>query len=164
MDDPFVVRGGEAVGDLHGVVERLAHRQASFAQSVAKRGAFEQLGDDERRAVVRSKVEDDQQVGMIERAGGARLLLEARQVVAVLRHRRGEDLERHLAPDARVARAIDLAHAAGAERAGDLVGSEAGADCERHQPILTASIDTDPPSIPSAGNVTGSPARDAPRT
>ena len=92
--------------------------------------AVEKLGDDERRAIVRAEIEDDQQIGMIERAGGARLLLEALQMIAILRQRRGQHLDRHLPPDARVARAVDLAHATGAERAGDLVGAEAGADGE----------------------------------
>ena len=46
--------------------------------------------------------------------------------------RRGEDLDRHLAVEPRVARAVDLAHAAGTEGRDDLVGSEALAGGEAH--------------------------------
>ena len=38
----------------------------------------------------------------------------------------GQDLDRDVAVEARVARAVDLAHAAGAEGGEDLVGAEAG--------------------------------------
>ena len=40
--------------------------------------------------------------------------------------RGGEDLDRDVAPEARVATAIDLAHAAGADGRDDLVRTEAG--------------------------------------
>ena len=39
----------------------------------------------------------------------------------------GQELQRHVATEPRVAGAVDLAHAAGAQQAGDLVGAEAGA-------------------------------------
>jgi len=45
----------------------------------------------------------------------------------------GQHLERHLAAQAQVLRAIHLAHAAGAERRDDLVGAQAGAGGEWHR-------------------------------
>ena len=44
-----------------------------------------------------------------------------------------QDLDRDLAPEPRVARAVHLAHAAGAERRDDLVGAEARAGGVRAQ-------------------------------
>ena len=52
---------------------------------------------------------------MIERGGGARLLLETPQAVRVGGKRCRQNLDGDVAVQARVARAIDLAHAAGAE-------------------------------------------------
>ena len=42
----------------------------------------------------------------------------------------GQHLHRHLAPEPRVRRPIDFAHAARAQRSSDLVGTELSACCE----------------------------------
>ena len=52
MDDALVVRGRQAAGDLYGVLDGLPDRQRAGCQPVAERLAFEQLRDDERRAVL----------------------------------------------------------------------------------------------------------------
>ena len=94
------------------------------ADALAQRLALEQLRDDVRRAVSRADVEDREDVRMVERRGGARLLLEAAQPIGIGRERGGQDLDRDLASEPRVARAVDLAHAAGAERREDLVRTQ----------------------------------------
>ena len=58
--------------------------------------------------------------------------LEAGATLGVARERSGERLERDVATQAHVARAVDLAHAAGAERLDDLVRAEARAGGEGH--------------------------------
>ena len=58
---------------------------------------------------------------MIERAGGARLVLESAQSVRDPRELVGQHLDRDVAIEPRVARAIDDAHAAGADAADDFV-------------------------------------------
>ena len=70
-------------------------------------------------------------VGMIERRQQARLALEARAPVGIGQPEIRQDLEGDLAAERRVASPIDVAHAAGAEQSGDLVGSEALARRER---------------------------------
>jgi len=45
-----------------------------------------------RRAVVRTEVEDHQEIGMIERAGRARFLLETLQMIAILEIATGRTL------------------------------------------------------------------------
>jgi hypothetical protein len=62
---------------------------------------------------------------MIQHSGGARFLFEASEAVGVFRERSGEHLYCDVAAEARVARAVDLAHAARAEWGDDFVGSEA---------------------------------------
>ena len=64
--------------------------------------------------------------GMAEAGEQFRLALEAGQTVGVVREGLGQRLDRDVAAESRVARAIDLTHAAGAERREDLVGAEAG--------------------------------------
>jgi len=54
-------------------------------------------------------------LGWVQLPGGARFLLEPPQMVGVVRKRSGQDFDGHLAPYPRVAGAIHLAHAPGAE-------------------------------------------------
>ena len=63
-------------------------------------------------------------VGVVEAPGGLRLLLEAAHPVGVRGERRRQDLDRDLALEPLVARAVDLAHPSGADRREDLVGTE----------------------------------------
>ncbi|MNC94504.1 hypothetical protein D3C83_113750 [compost metagenome] len=69
---------------------------------------------------------------MVERGKGARLAFEADDGVAVRRDRRRQDFDRDRAAKAKVAGAIDLAHAAGADRRDDLIGADARARSEGH--------------------------------
>ena len=66
-----------------------------------------------------------------------RLALEAGEPLGVLRHLGGQHLEGHLAPELRVGGAVDLAHAARAERGGDPVVRERLADQGRSPPGLS---------------------------
>ena len=61
---------------------------------------------------------------MIQRRGGARLLLESMEAIGIGRDGRGQDLDGHVTPEPCVARAVHLAHAAGAEGRHDLVRTE----------------------------------------
>ena len=105
----------------------LRARQRASLQTAAERLALEQFRDDVRRARVGADIVDRQDVRVIELPGGARLLLEAMQPARVRRERLGDQLDRDLAPEPWIARAVDLAHAAGAEPADDLIGTDAGA-------------------------------------
>ena len=64
---------------------------------------------------------------MIERREQLRFALEARHAVGVRRERRRQDLQRDVAIQLRVARAIHFAHSPGAEGREDFVGAEARA-------------------------------------
>ena len=64
---------------------------------------------------------------MVQRREDLRFALETRQAIGITGEGIGQDLERDVALQLRVLRAIDLAHPAGADLGGDLVDAEAGA-------------------------------------
>src|SRR5207253_7200621 len=72
-------------------------------------------------------------VRMIERGQHLRLALEACEAIGIERERVWDDLQRDVATELRIARAIHLAHAAGADGREDLVRTETGAGCESHR-------------------------------
>src|SRR5688500_10037600 len=124
------VRRGEALGDLARPVERPAQRRRTTLEPGAQALSVEELRHQVRRAVSRSQVVEDEDVGMIEGARRARLLLEAAQPVGVAGQRCRQHLERYLPAQPTVESAIDLSHPAGAERRDDLIGTETAARSE----------------------------------
>ena len=79
--------------------------------------AFDQFHDqraDRRRHSSRPWICGD--VRMVERREDLRFALEAREPIGIVANDVGQDLDRDVAFQLRVARAIHLAHAAGAER------------------------------------------------
>ena len=83
MDDATLVRGGESPGDLHGEVDGLPLWHGAAPEPAAERLAFEQLRDDVGHAVLTADVVDDQEIGMVERAGGPGLRLESLDALRV---------------------------------------------------------------------------------
>jgi hypothetical protein len=69
-------------------------------------------------------------VRMVQRRERLRFPLKAREALGVLREGVWQDLDRHLAAEARVRRAIHRAHAAFADLGRDFVDAETGAGCE----------------------------------
>ena len=105
-DVPFVCRG-QSLGDLARVVDRTARWERPTEQTASQRFAFEQFGNDVRRAGVPADIEDRHDIGMIQLPGGASLLLETLHPARVGGHGFGDQLDRHVATEARVARAVD---------------------------------------------------------
>ena len=69
-------------------------------------------------------------IRMIQRRQRLRFTLESREPLGVVGEGVGQDLERDVALQPGVGRAIDLAHAPGTERGDDLIKADAGAGCE----------------------------------
>ena len=92
MDDSFVMRGCQALGDLRGVADRLPRRDWPLAKLLAQRLPFEQFFDDVWHAVVLPHVVDDRDVGMVEDPRGAGFLLETPQPIRVRGYGSREDL------------------------------------------------------------------------
>ena len=126
MDNPARVRGGERGRDLRGVFGGLARRHRPLVEPRAQRLPFQQLRYDERRPIMRADVVDGDDAGSVEGGGGARLLLQPRHPIGIAREQRRQDLDRDVAVQPRIARLVDLAHAAGAQQRQDFVGAQAG--------------------------------------
>ena len=121
---PRSLRGRESLRDLRRDLDRAARRQRSVRERLAQRLAVEQLLDHVGNAVGDPGVVDGDDVRVVEHAGGARFGLEALQSLGVRRERGRQHLDRDVAAEARIARAVDLAHGPGTEGAGDLVRAE----------------------------------------
>jgi hypothetical protein len=123
----------EALGGLRRVGEELLERQRACGEELAKRVSFDALHGDPRDAVRRPDVVDRHDVRVVQRGGRAGLFLEALEPFLVRSERGRKDLDRDVAPEPGVPRAIDLSHAARAERREDLVRPEPSTRRDRHE-------------------------------
>ena len=73
---------------------------------------------------------------MVQRGEQLRLAREARQPLGIVGERGGQDLDGDVAIESRVAGAIDLAHAARPEGAGDFIRTDAASRAEGHGDAL----------------------------
>ena len=126
MDDAGGVGFGEALRELVDDIEEPAQREASPVQERPKGRALNPLHRDVRGRPVAPDLVDRQNVGVIERGGGARLELESPEAVRVRGDLGPQHLDRDDAVEARIAGFVNLAHPAGADRGQNLVGTEAG--------------------------------------
>ena len=142
VDDPLLVRGFERLGDLLGDRQRLERSgMAPRAIRSASVGALDQLHHERVDAVRFLEAVNVRDVRMVQRREDLRLALEAREALRIAsRTTSGRTLIATSRFELRVARAIDLAHPAGAERAEDFVRAEASAGLQGHWLRLGASI------------------------
>ncbi len=136
VDDALLVGRLERLGDLTRDRQRLLQGNRPLLQALGERRTLDQLQYERRR--VRSVLEtvDRGDVGMVEGSEDLRFACEAREPVRIEPRQRRENLERDVAVQLGVPRAIDLAHPAGAEQRDDLVVAKPGSSREGH----TASI------------------------
>ncbi len=126
MHDARAVCLGQSVRELGPEVEHFREGQGPGAEPPPQRLALDALHHD----VVRARpvggfadVVDVDDVRVVEGGGGARLPFEPRQQLGI--GARAQDLDGYGAAEPRVARAVDLAHAAGSQAVDDLVGADA---------------------------------------
>ena len=136
MDDPLLVRGGQAGRDLHGQIAGSPWRQRSAREERAQGLAFEQLRHDVRHVAVDVHVEDDDDPGVVEGGGGPGLLREPGQALGIACELRGQDLDGDVTAQPRVESPVNLAHAAGADGRNDFVRPEPGTCGEGHRAII----------------------------
>ena len=79
----------------------------------------------------RADVVHGEDVRVVQRRGRAGFLLESMEAIGVGRECAGQDLDRHVTPEPRIARTVDLAHAACAKCGDDLIRPEASARLQR---------------------------------
>jgi len=112
VNNPLLVRRGETQGDLSGDLDRLTLRQGPRGEPLSQRLPVEQLHDGVHLAVGVTKLVDREDVRVREGRDGFRLALETRERGRIGRNGLGEDLDRHLAAQARVPRPVDFPHPA----------------------------------------------------
>jgi hypothetical protein len=88
--------------------------------------AFEQLGNQEWRALAPADIVDSKNVGMAERGNGPGSLLEAAETVDIGGERCRQNFQRNVAAEAGVAGALHLAHSACPDERDDFVRSKLG--------------------------------------
>jgi hypothetical protein len=115
MHDAGRVRGQQAFRQLRAEVKQVAFRQRAADQLLRQGAAGDVFGDEVSDAVVGVEIIDGGDVGMIEAGESERLVTQAVARGLVGQRLGGEDLDRDLAVEVLVARAEDLAHAAGAD-------------------------------------------------
>src|SRR5207248_4353963 len=98
----------------------------------AERFALQQLAHQEWRPLGSADVVDRQQIGMIEHPRRARLLLESLQALFIAERDGGQNLDRDVASEASVGRAIDGAHTSLADPSGHPVRPEHRVFLEKH--------------------------------
>ena len=130
MNDALLVGGFQRLGDLACNVLGLTERQRTFRQSIGERRSFDELQYKRTRRPRTLKPVDRTDVGVVQRRQQPGLTLEARHAVGVGREPRRQNFDRDLAAKLRVARAIDLAHATGAQQGHNFIGTD----------LLTAEI------------------------
>ena len=133
VDDALLMCRRQASRHLNRVLDGLADGQRPARETLPQCLPIEHLGDDVGRRLVLADVEDREDVRMIERGGRAGFLLESLQAFRIAGHASGQHLDRHVAPEPRISRAIHLAHPAGAKRGQNFIRPEAGAGSEGHQ-------------------------------
>jgi hypothetical protein len=136
------VRGCERVGQLRSDLERLIERHRPLAQPARKRLAVEVFHHQEIGVGFATDIVEDADVRVVECRDRARFLLESASSVrigccAVRQHLDGDG-----SPQSRVVGPVDLAHAALADRRGDLVRPEARARGEGHAILRSVRVAT----------------------
>ena len=115
MDHAVLVGSLERVGDLSSARERLGECERPRDQPVVKRRTFDELQHE--RWTNRRLFEpvDRGDIGVVQRSQDARLASEPCKALGIGSDVLGQDLERDVAVERRVTRAVDLAHAARAD-------------------------------------------------
>src|SRR5262245_44165438 len=136
MDDALAVRGVEPAGELHPETQDLLERQRAAEQPVRERLASEVFHHEEVHAVLLADVVQGADVWMTQAGDRAGFAAEPFVPRGIAGDVGGKDLDGDRAVEARVARAIHLAHAARPERRDGFIRAAAGASCERHRPAV----------------------------
>jgi hypothetical protein len=127
VHDPGGVSPSQTVGHLRRERENSPDRQRARRHQLAQAPSFDPLHRDVGDRAALADIVDDDDVRMVQRRGGSRLLLEAAQALYVAGKLRGQDLQRHLAAQPRVPRPVNLSHATRAERRENFVRAQPGA-------------------------------------
>ena len=97
----------------------------AFLQPLPQALAFQQFGNQKMGSILRPDIMNRQKIGMAQSSQDLRLLLEAAQPLFLSAEFGGQNLDGDRAVEPRIASAVNLAHAALADQAVDLVRAQA---------------------------------------
>src|SRR5882724_9882504 len=123
MDDTFLVRGIERVGNLHTDLEDGLDCKNTPGDTFLERFALEQLHHDERLPIVFPNFVNGADIGMIQRRSGTRLATETLERLRILVERFGKKFQSDAAAKLQIFGGIDHAHATPTELFKDFVVS-----------------------------------------
>ena len=159
---PFSCAASSASAIWRAIASASSTGSGPRCEPLGERLALDQLQHERARRRCRALLEavDRADVRMVERREHPRFALEAREPLGIRREDVRQDLDRDVAPELRVARAIDLAHPARAERRKDSVWPRPGVRrCpDAHRPGRA------PPPLPVASRETPRLSARAPAT
>ena len=128
---PFSCAASSASAICRAMARASASGNGAAFETIGQRRSLDQFEDQRGHAIRFLQPVDRADVRVIERRERPRFAREAGAALGIGGEVRGQDLDRDVATELAVARAIDLAHAAGAERRHDRVGPEPTIDHRR---------------------------------
>ena len=132
MDDARAMRRLERVGDLARDRQRLGDGDGAARDDLRQVFAFDELHHQRARRALFLDAVNRADAGMVERGERLGFAREAGDAIGIEGERIGQDLDRDVPSESRVARPIDFSHAAGPQLGEDLVGRETRAGSNRH--------------------------------
>jgi hypothetical protein len=136
MDDAGLVRGAERLGHRPRDPEELPDRHRTLERAIAERAPADPLDGEEGTSVDLADLVDRDDVRMVQRGERPRLSPEPRPVIGIEARGVEEELERDVAAERGVVRAVDGTHAALGDLLDDAVLPEEGAGGGDHGGIL----------------------------
>src|SRR5581483_2071921 len=124
MQNAVIVGGRKSANDLQRIVNRLAYGKRSAAQARPQGFTFKQFRDDVRRIVLAANIKQRQNIRMVKRSRGSRLLLKAAQALWIAARARRQNLNGNFASQAWIARPVNLTHSARSQFGKNFVGTE----------------------------------------
>ena len=132
MHDAVAMGLLQCLGNLNPVLQRLLERQRTFFQPIGERLAVEQFHDQIVGSILFADVVEMADVRVAQSRNRFGFALKARFQIRIGRKMRGQDFDGDIPAEPGVARAVDFAHASGAQRGLNLVRPEFRASRERH--------------------------------
>ncbi len=132
MHDPARMRFVQGLGDLDSDLQRFLEGRRSPPQPVGQSFAFQMLHHQEADPVLRADIVQGADVRMIQRRNCPSLALHPLFEIEIVGEVCRQNLDGNIAPQPCIASAIHFAHAAGAERRQDFIGTELSARGQGH--------------------------------
>ncbi len=135
MHHAGAVRLIQRIRDLHSILQRLLERQRPFFQFLRQGLAFDALHHQKLHAFLLSNIVQHANVRMIQAGDGLGLALKTLSENGIFGEMRRKNFDGDGAVQARIACAVNFAHASRAERRQDFVWAEASARGQCHNGV-----------------------------